>query len=112
MVRPVTAAASLAPAARPLPRLREDLRLLPLADGDDAGATGERLIYDPLRHRYLRLDAESVDLLSLWPDHTTADTLSVAAATRFARPVGTSPGSASCESVSRISTTRCAQSIS
>lgn len=69
-------------AGSPLPRLREDLRLIDPHRGD-AG----RLVYDPLRHRYLRIDHDTSLLLSLWNAHTSAAALADAFSERYARDI-------------------------
>jgi putative peptide zinc metalloprotease protein len=69
-------------AEAPLPRLREDLRLIDPHRGD-AG----RLVYDPLRHRYLRIDHDTFLLLSLWNAHTSAASLAEAFSQSYARSI-------------------------
>jgi putative peptide zinc metalloprotease protein len=53
--------------------LREDLEL---RRGGSSGGTGDSwLIYDPLRHRYIQIDAPTFAILSLWKRHTTLEAL-------------------------------------
>lgn len=79
--------ASRPPEPVPLPLLREDLRLISHGSSADAEAVTDRLIYDPLRHRYVQIDAESFDILSLWPHYRDAASLVNAVQERFARGV-------------------------
>lgn len=52
------------PGAMPLPRLRDDLHLLPGPRAADGGPTWT--IFDPVRHRYHRLSAAAFEMLSRW----------------------------------------------
>ncbi len=47
---------------------------------DDVGGG---ILYDPLRNRYIRLDAATAEILSLWPEAGTADDLSRACIERL-----------------------------
>ncbi len=52
-----------APAAAPLPALRQELRLLA---GPHGNGQPDWLIYDPVRHRYFHVSKEAFQLLELW----------------------------------------------
>ena len=69
---------------KPLPRLREDLVISP-GPRSPAGAP-TWLIYDPLRHRFIDIDAATFEVLSLWRNHTTIESLAVAVALRNGQP--------------------------
>lgn len=65
----------------PLPGLREDL-VLRRGASDSNGEPGW-LIYDPVPHRYIRINAATCQLLSLWPYHATTGSLLAAARGAF-----------------------------
>jgi putative peptide zinc metalloprotease protein len=58
------------PANLPLPRLRDDLHLLP--GPRDPGGAPTWTIFDPVRHRYHRLSLLAFDILSRWDAGTPA----------------------------------------
>ena len=69
---------------KPLPRLRDDLVISP-GPRSPAGAP-TWLIYDPLRHRFIDIDAATFEVLSLWRNHTTVESLAFAVALRNGQP--------------------------
>jgi len=81
------AAALSAPGAAPaqvLPRLRDDLSLLPGPAAENGGPTWT--IHDPVRNRYYRIGAEAFALLRHWQRGEAMAVLS-AAATQLGRPL-------------------------
>ena len=72
------------PQGKPLPRLREDLIVSP-GPRSAAGAP-TWLIYDPLRHRFIDIDAATFEVLSQWRNHTTVESLALAVALRNGQP--------------------------
>jgi putative peptide zinc metalloprotease protein len=70
---------------RPLPALRQDLRLL---DGPpDVTGAARWLIHDPLQHRFFAVGRAAHVLLRLWGEGRTADALVEEAWVRFSEPV-------------------------
>lgn len=70
-----------APAA--LPRLREDLRIV--RGGRSLNGAPGWVVQDPLRNRFFTISREMFQLLSLWNDHSAAETLSAAVKARYGR---------------------------
>lgn len=70
---------------QPLPELRPELRLL--RGAPDAAGAPTWLIEDPVRHRFLQIDAPTFELLSLWPKHASASELRTAASGIFGREI-------------------------
>lgn len=68
-----------------LPRLREDLELVNSLVG---GLLRGALVYDPLRHQFVRFDQSTAELLSLLPFAETPSALIELAAIRFGRLLG------------------------
>ncbi len=62
----------LASEESPLPKLREDIRLLPGPESNEGAPTWA--IFDPVRNRYFRIDWSAFELLSRW-DTGTSDRL-------------------------------------
>jgi putative peptide zinc metalloprotease protein len=61
------------PENMPLPRLREDIRLLPTRHGPDGAP--QWVVFDPLAHAYFQLDLEAFQLLGCWFGSMTAGDL-------------------------------------
>ncbi len=70
--------------ARPMLRLRQDLRLYP---GPSIGPAPSWTLYDPVRHQYVQLDATAFAVVAAWAKPSTVDTL-FAALEAGAEPVG------------------------
>lgn len=88
MGRPVTSArphGQPAQTAKPLPELRQDLRLL--NSPSDMNGGRRWLIHDPLQHRYFSIGYKAHVLLQLWQPGATADAVIEAAWEQYAEPV-------------------------
>ncbi len=70
----------------PLPRLRDELQLLP--GGADPEGAPTWLIFDPAAHRYLQIDIEAYQLLSAWGRSRTIADLCRLAAAESQRSIG------------------------
>ena len=80
----MTAASTGQAPAGSLAELRGELRM---AASDERTGGSCQVIFDPLRQRYFRIDAEAAELLSLWPSCRTADELAVKASERFGHAI-------------------------
>ncbi len=69
----------------PLPRLREDLRLLPTRA--DVNGRPCYALHDPVADAYFQIDELAFQLLSAWPLHSTAQALGEAVAAQHRRDV-------------------------
>lgn len=74
-------AAQITEEQQPLAKLRPELQFSSAAT--EGGLAREGVIFDPVRHKYFRIDAATAELLALWPECRNAGHLAEIAAIRF-----------------------------